>query len=116
MEIAEAAYQLEKKINTGRRVVVGVNRFTDAGDDDPLATLRIGPEVEERQLKRLDDVKAGRSAAAVDAALAAVRSAAGTDANLMPPILEATRAYATVGEVVNALSEVFGRWTEVPVV
>ncbi len=60
-EIAEAAYQLERKINTGRRIVVGVNAFTDAGDDEPIPILSIGAEVEERQLKRLDKVKHGRN-------------------------------------------------------
>src|SRR4029077_9692404 len=72
-EIAEAAYQLEHKINAGRRVVVGVNRFTET-DDAALDTLHIGPEVEERQLKRLAHVKAERNEDAVRAALTAVTS------------------------------------------
>jgi methylmalonyl-CoA mutase, N-terminal domain len=115
-EIAEAAYQLEHKINAGRRVVVGVNRFTET-DDGPLDTLHIGPEVEERQLKRLAHVKAERDEAAVTTALAAVASDAGRpDVNLMPPILDAVRAYATVGEIVDALAATFGRWTEDPVI
>jgi methylmalonyl-CoA mutase N-terminal domain/subunit len=115
-EIAEAAYQLEHKINAGRRVVVGVNRFTES-DDGPLDTLHIGPEVEERQLKRLAHVKAERDDAAVRAALdGVVADAATPDVNLMPPILDAVRTYATVGEIVNALAGVFGRWTEDPVI
>jgi methylmalonyl-CoA mutase N-terminal domain/subunit len=114
-EIAEAAYQLEKKINSGRRIVVGVNRFTES-DDEPLEVLLIGPDVEERQLKRLTNVRHDRNADAVDAALDRVRdTAAGPDANLMPPILEAVHNYATVGEVCNALADVFGRWVEDPV-
>ncbi|MCU1462388.1 MAG: icmA [Acidimicrobiales bacterium] len=114
-EIAEAAYQLEKKINSGRRIVVGVNRFTES-DDEPLEVLLIGPDVEERQLKRLTNVRHDRNADAVDAALDRVRdTAAGADANLMPPILEAVHNYATVGEVCNALADVFGRWVEDPV-
>jgi methylmalonyl-CoA mutase N-terminal domain/subunit len=114
-EIAEAAYQLEKKINSGRRVVVGVNRFTE-GDDEPLEILLIGPDVEERQLKRLTNVLHDRNADAVDAALDRVRdTAAGPDANLMPPILEAVHNYATVGEICGALADVFGRWVEDPV-
>jgi methylmalonyl-CoA mutase N-terminal domain/subunit len=114
-EIAEAAYQLEKKVNSGRRVVVGVNRFTE-GDDDPLEVLLIGPEVEERQLKRLTNVLHDRNADAVDAALDRVRdTAAGPDGNLMPPILEAVSNYATVGEICGALADVFGRWVEDPV-
>jgi len=115
-EIAEAAYQLEHKINAGRRVVVGVNRFTET-DDGPLDILHIGPEVEERQLKRLAHVKAERNDAAVGAALDAVAAdAAKSDVNLMPSILDAVRAYATVGEIINTLAGVFGRWTEDPVI
>src|SRR4051794_20999779 len=115
-EIADAAYQLEYKINDGRRVVVGVNRFTEA-DDEPLDTLRIGAEVEERQLKRLAHVKAERDDDAVRSALAAVTAdAARADVNLMPPILDAVRAYATVGEIIEALAATFGRWTEDPVI
>ena len=116
-EIAEAAYQLEKKVNTGRRIVVGVNRFTDAGDDEPLPILSIGPEVEERQLKRLAEVKQARDQEAVDRVLADVATAAGdASVNLMPPIIDAVRTYATVGEIVSALAGVFGRWTEDPVI
>src|SRR3954470_17216317 len=115
-EIADAAYQLEHKINDGRRVVVGVNRFTEA-DDEPLDTLRIGAEVEERQLKRLAHVKAERDDDAVRSALAAVTAdAARADVNLMLPILDAVRAYATVGEIIEALAATFGRWTEDPVI
>jgi methylmalonyl-CoA mutase N-terminal domain/subunit len=114
-EIADAAYHLERKVDGGRRLVVGVNAFTD-GDDDRIPILAIGPEVEERQLKRLDHVKHRRDHAALDASLAAVTAAAGEpDVNLMPPILDAVRQYATVGEIVSALAAVFGRWTEDPV-
>jgi methylmalonyl-CoA mutase N-terminal domain/subunit len=115
-EIAEAAYQLERKINSGRRVVVGVNRFTET-DDGALDLLRIGPEVEERQLKRLAHVKAERDPAAVRAALDLVAADAGSsDTNLMPSILDAVRAYATVGEIIDSLADVFGRWREDPVI
>jgi methylmalonyl-CoA mutase N-terminal domain/subunit len=116
-EIAEAAYELERKINSKRRVVVGVNRFTDGNEDTLADILRIGPEVEERQIKRLETVKADRDAEAVEAALAKVAGdAAEPDVNMMPALLGAVRAYATVGEIVNALAEVFGRWSETPVV
>src|SRR5438105_11082180 len=113
-EIAEAAYLLERKVGSGRRVVVGVNRFTEA-DDEPLPILTIGPEVEERQLKRLDTVRRSRSDAQVQVALARVAADAADPAvNLVPAILEAVRAYATLGEVVGALEVVFGRWREDP--
>ena len=115
-EIAEAAYLLERKVGSGRRVVVGVNRFTEA-DDEPLPILTIGPEVEERQLKRLDTVRRSRSDAQVQVALARVAADAADPAvNLVPSILEAVRAYATLGEVVGALEVVFGRWREDPVI
>jgi methylmalonyl-CoA mutase N-terminal domain/subunit len=115
-EIADAAYQLEKKFNRGQRVIVGVNRFTESGDET-LETLQIGHDVEERQLKRLDTVKAERDAEAVRTALAGVAAAAREpDTNLMPPIVDAVRAYATAGEIVDALASAFGRWTEDPVI
>jgi methylmalonyl-CoA mutase N-terminal domain/subunit len=113
-EIADAAYAFERKVNSGRRVVVGVNRFTE-GDDEVPTILSIGDEVEEIQRKRLDTVKRTRDGAAVSAALDRVRSdAADPTVNLMPAILEATGAYATVGEVVDALADSFGTWSERP--
>jgi methylmalonyl-CoA mutase N-terminal domain/subunit len=116
-EIAEAAYELEKKINSGRRVVVGVNRYTDGNEDTLADILRIGPEVEERQIKRLEQVRADRSDEAVEAALARVAAdASRPDVNTVPALLEASRAYATIGEIVDTLSGVFGRWQETPVV
>ena len=113
-EIADAAYAFERKVNTGRRVVVGVNRFTE-GDDEVPTILSIGDEVEEIQRKRLDTVKRTRDAAAVAATLDRLRAdAADPSVNLMPAILEATGAYATVGEVVGALADSFGTWSERP--
>jgi methylmalonyl-CoA mutase, N-terminal domain len=116
-DIAEAAYELEKKINSGRRVVVGVNRYTEGNDERLADILRIGPEVEERQLKRLEQVRADRNHETVEAALARVAAdASRPDVNTMPALLEAARAYATIGEIVNTLAGVFGRWQETPVV
>ena len=113
-EIADAAYAFERKVNSGRRVVVGVNRFTE-GDDEVPTILSIGDEVEEIQRKRLDTVKRTRDQASVAATLDRVRAdAADPTVNLMPAILEATGAYATVGEVVGALADSFGTWTERP--
>ena len=116
-EIADAAYQFQRKVASGRRLVVGVNAFTE-GNDEPLPPiLQIGPEVDEAQRKRLAAARQSRSQAAVDAALAAVCSAAAEPVtNVMPAILDAVQAYATVGEVVGALASVFGRWAERPVV
>jgi methylmalonyl-CoA mutase N-terminal domain/subunit len=111
-EIAASAYEAEVKINSGRRIVVGVNAFTE-GDDDRPPLLSIGDEVEELQLKRLAGVKQDRSDDDVARTLAAVGSAAAEPTtNLMPPILDAVRAYATVGEIIGALEDVFGRHRE----
>jgi methylmalonyl-CoA mutase, N-terminal domain len=115
-EIAESAYELERKLNDGRHLLVGVNIATTGGDHE-LDILRIGPEVEEAQLKRLARVKADRDGAAVEAALARVRAdAAEPDVNLMPGLIDAVSTQATVGEVVGALADVFGRYREDPVI
>jgi methylmalonyl-CoA mutase, N-terminal domain len=114
-QIAESAYELERQLNRNRHIVVGVNAYREGNDEPPPEILRIGPEVEEAQLKRLADVKARRSPEAVDAALARVRhDAADVNVNLMPALLDAVSAYATIGEVVDALADVFGRWVEDP--
>jgi methylmalonyl-CoA mutase N-terminal domain/subunit len=95
-------------------VVVGVNAFTE-GDDDVPTILSIGPEVEELQRKRLDTVKRSRDAAAVSAALDRVRTdAADPTVNLMPGVLAAVTTSATVGEIIGALGDTFGTWTERP--
>jgi len=112
-EIADSAYRFEREVNAGRRVVVGVNRFTEGAGEDELNTLRISAEVEELQRKRLDSVKQARDSAAVERALAAVTAAARqADANLMPPVIEAVRAYATLEEITMALESVFGTYVE----
>jgi len=111
-EIGEAAYQFERKVNSGRRVIVGVNRFTE-GDDEVPPILSIGAEVEELQLKRLASVKQARDDDAVRRELARLQAeAAQPDVNLMPAIIDAVRAYATEGEIISTLAEVFGRWDE----
>jgi len=115
-EIADAAYAFQRKLSTGRRVVVGVNAFTEGNEEPAPATLLIGPEVDEAQRKRLAAVRQRRDHRAVDAALGAVAAdARQPDVNLMPAVLHAVRAYATVGEIVGALASVFGRWAENPV-
>ncbi|MGH9014727.1 MAG: acyl-CoA mutase large subunit family protein [Acidimicrobiia bacterium] len=116
-EIADSAYELERKLNDGRHLLVGVNTATEGNDEPPPEILHIGPEVEEAQLKRLAQVKADRDGEAVEAALARVRAdAADSDVNLMPVLLEAVATQATVGEIVGALADVFGRYREDPVI
>src|SRR3954470_14908926 len=102
-EIAESAYQFERKLNSGRRILVGANAFTE-GDEGRPPILSIGPEVEESQLKRLAETKRARNLDAVEAALRRIeRDAASPEANLVPAFIDAAHAYATVGEVVGAL-------------
>jgi methylmalonyl-CoA mutase N-terminal domain/subunit len=116
-EIADSAYELERKLNAGRHLVVGVNVATEGNDEPPPPTLRIGPEVEELQLKRLAAVKAERNGEHVDAALARIRTdAADSSVNLMPALLDAVDTYATEGEIIDALADVFGRHREQPVI
>jgi methylmalonyl-CoA mutase N-terminal domain/subunit len=114
-EIADSAYELERKLNAGRHVIVGVTQFLEGNDEPPPETLRIGPEVEEEQRRRLEKVRHERDANAVARTLTQVRSdAAEPTTNLMPALLDAVRAYATLGEIVEALAGVFGRWVEQP--
>ena len=114
--IADAAYDLERRIQSGRRVVVGVNRFTEGSDVDELEILQITPEDEERQLKRLAEVRAERDQASVASALDRLRAdAAETEVNLVPALVEAVKTYASLGEVTDALADVFGRYVEKPV-
>jgi methylmalonyl-CoA mutase N-terminal domain/subunit len=116
-EIADAAYELERKLNDGRHLVVGVNAFFEGNDDAPPEILKIGAEVEEAQLKRLARVKSDRDGDAVARALERVRvDAAEPTTNVMPALLDAVRVYATEGEIMNALADVFGRYTETPVI
>jgi methylmalonyl-CoA mutase N-terminal domain/subunit len=113
-EIADAAYAFERKVSTGRRVIVGVNAFRNGdGDDEVPPLLSIGQEVEDAQRKRLEQIRHDRDGEAVAAALDALRAgAADPERNLMPDLLDAVRAYASVGEVIDALGDVFGRWSE----
>ena len=115
--IADSAFDLERKINNGQRIVVGVNRFTEGNDDIAMDLLEITNEDENRQLKRLDTVRHDRNQAAVDAALARLATeAADPEINLMPTLIEAAGAYATLGEIMGTMGTVFGRYVEVPVI
>jgi methylmalonyl-CoA mutase N-terminal domain/subunit len=114
-EIAESSWQLERKTNDGRRVVVGVNAFTE-GDEGRPPILSVPNEAEELQRKRLAEVKQSRDENAVRDALVQVRAAAeDPTANTMPSILEAVRVYTTEGEIMNTMAEVFGRYAETAV-
>ncbi|MGD1049596.1 MAG: methylmalonyl-CoA mutase family protein [Solirubrobacteraceae bacterium] len=113
-EIADAAFELQRRIDSGERLVIGVNSFA-IDDEREIPTLRIDPTLERRQLERLAAVRARRDSAAVEASLSALRTAARTRANLMERLLDAARSHASEGETVQALADVWGRFTETPV-
>jgi methylmalonyl-CoA mutase N-terminal domain/subunit len=113
-EIADAAFELQREIDAGERVVVGVNRFRE-GDEGEPEILRIDPTLERKQIERLQRTRATRTGAEVERTLAELRAAAATERNLMDPLIECARARASEGEIVESLQQVFGRYTESPV-
>ena len=116
-EIADSAYRFEREVNAGRRIVVGVNAFSEGDDDSEQNLLRIDQATEDDQLKRLDAVKRSRNQEAVDGALSQIRAdAAEPTVNLMPAIIAAVRTYATEEEIVMALESVFGTYVEKAIV
>jgi methylmalonyl-CoA mutase, N-terminal domain len=106
--IQESAYRFQQAVEEGRRVVVGVNRFT--GDDETVEIVKISPHHEREQVEALQRLRAERDPARVKAALAEVNKAAEGTENLLPPMREALRAYATIGEVCGVLRNVFGEY------
>jgi methylmalonyl-CoA mutase, N-terminal domain len=113
-EIADAAFELQSAIDSGRRTVVGVNAYTES-DESETPILRIDPTLEQKQIERVRAVRARRSGAHVEAVLAELRSSAAGERNLMALLLEAARAHATEGEIVQALQDVWGDYREQPV-
>ena len=116
-EIADAAYRFEREVNSGRRIIVGVNDFTDGDNPEDRNLLRIGAETEEYQLKRLNDVKTRRNQEHVNSALSEITAVASDPArNLMPAIIAAVKTYATEEEIANAMEVVFGTYVEKAIV
>jgi methylmalonyl-CoA mutase N-terminal domain/subunit len=114
-EIAEAAFRYQREVEAGQRVVVGVNRHT-TGDEAVTPILRIDPALERKQVERVQALRARRDGTAVERALARLRDDAAVEGrNLLPPILDAARAHVTMGEMCDALREVWGVWRETPV-
>ena len=113
-EIADAAFELQEAIDSGRRTVVGVNRYTE-GDEQGTEILRINPALESKQIARVQAVRADRDADAVQTSLTAIQEAAAGQRNLMPLLLDAARVDATEGEIVQALQQVWGDYREQPV-
>jgi methylmalonyl-CoA mutase N-terminal domain/subunit len=113
-EIADASFELQRAIDSGERIVVGVNSYTE-GDDREVPILRIDPALERKQLDRLAAARAARDGVAVERALSALREDAASQRNLMEPLIDCARARASEGEIVEALQAVFGSYTESPV-
>ncbi len=112
-EIAESAYRFHQAVERGEKIIVGVNDFVQE-DEPPHPILYIDESAAAAQLAELEALKQRRDAAAVARALDAVKAAARGSDNLMYPLLDAVRAYATVGEMCDALREVWGEWEETP--
>jgi methylmalonyl-CoA mutase, N-terminal domain len=110
-EIREAAWHYQREIERKERIIVGVNEYV-MEDEEPLDLLVIDPSVEKRQIERLRDLRASRDQTRWQEALDGLRKAAIAQDNLMPPLIEAVKAYATVGEICNALKDVFGEYEE----
>ncbi len=108
-EIEEAAFTYTQQVESGERVIVGVNRYAEA-EPEQIELLRIDPTAERRQLERTARVRSERDGAAAEAAVAGVREAARGTGNLLPPIREALAAYCTVGEICNVLRDEFGMY------
>jgi methylmalonyl-CoA mutase, N-terminal domain len=114
-EIADASWRYQREVDDGQRVVVGVNRY-QVEEEEPLEILRIDPALERKQIERLAKVRAARDSAAVEDSLARLKGAAASpDENLMPYLVDCARSLCTEGEMVLALQEVFGAYSESPV-
>jgi methylmalonyl-CoA mutase, N-terminal domain len=114
-EIAEASFRYQAEVEAKQRIVVGVNRY-GLEDEPEIEILRIDPALEDEQVERVRALRARRDSAAVESSLAALKEASlKEDVNLMPLIVEASRAYATLGEMCDALRETWGTWRETPV-
>jgi methylmalonyl-CoA mutase N-terminal domain/subunit len=114
-EIADASFRYQHEVEQRQRIIVGVNRY-ELEDEQPLEILRIDPTLEGKQIARVQALRARRDSGSVEAALARLKEdAAREDRNLMPPIVDASKAYVTMGEMCDALRSVWGVWRETPV-
>jgi methylmalonyl-CoA mutase N-terminal domain/subunit len=109
-EIADAAYKFQKQIDSGEKVVVGVNKY--ATEHPPITIWRMKPEIEERQLKRLREVKQTRSNQKVKEFLSQIQIASKSGENLMPHIINAVREYASIQEICDVWRDIFGRYSD----
>ncbi|MFQ6674956.1 MAG: methylmalonyl-CoA mutase [Fidelibacterota bacterium] len=113
-EIARAAFDYEKKLNEKKRIVVGVNEFVKEDEKVEIPILEIGDEVEKERVENVERLKSKRRFKEVDRALVRVEEACGSGENVVPPIIQAAKTGATLGEIVGAMKKVFGEWQESP--
>ena len=108
-EIEQAAFRYQQQVESGERVIVGVNRFHE-DDEEPIELHRLDPDAERRQLERTARLRAERNAQDAEAAVARVRDAARGAENMLPPMREALRAHCTIGEICEALRDEWGMY------
>jgi len=112
-EIARAAFEFQREVDSGRRSIVGVNKHKSADEGDNIPTLKIELEIEHSQIERVKKFRSARDQATVDAKLAAVRAALKDDKqNVMPPILDAVKANATLGEICDLFRTELGEYRD----
>jgi len=110
-EIQNSAYQYQKDIEDKKRIIVGVNQFRS--EEEPMKDLlKVNPEIERRQVRKLDEVKKRRKEKEVQEKLRLLKEIASSEQNIMPPILDCVRSYATLGEICDQLRAVFGEYKE----
>jgi methylmalonyl-CoA mutase N-terminal domain/subunit len=115
-EIADSAYRYQKEIDEKKRIIVGLNEYSIEGEECPIELLRINPKVEKEQIARLQKLKRERDNRKVNEALEKLHYAAEKDENLMPTIIEAVKAYVTLGEITEVLRQVYGEYKELIVI
>jgi len=111
-EITEAAFKFQQQVEAKEKIIVGVNEFIMPGEELPIEILKVDPEVERVQFERLAKIKAKRDSAKVKRLLNDLKDAAAEKENLMPIIIDLVREYATIGEIMGAMKEVFGEYRD----
>jgi methylmalonyl-CoA mutase N-terminal domain/subunit len=115
-EIAESAYRYQREIEEKKRIIVGVNEYAIEGEEIPVKLLRVDPSVEKKQIERLQKLRRERDNRKVKEVLEKLHYAAEKDENLMPTIIEAVKAYATLGEIMDVLRKVYGEYKELIII
>ncbi|MEM3789421.1 MAG: methylmalonyl-CoA mutase family protein, partial [Candidatus Bathyarchaeia archaeon] len=115
-EIADSAYRYQREIDEKKRILVGVNEYTIEGEEIQVKLLRVDPSVEKKQIERLQKLRRERANRKVKEVLEKLHYAAEKDENLMPTIIEAVKAYATLGEIVDVLRKVYGEYKELIII